>query len=725
MKSSSFEGFHSRFRLLSAQSGGSTPRRSTSSAIASLAKLPPSSKYSRLPNNIKPLQGADVVSFSMSLSHFYQVSKKAFGFVSRRGSQPNSTLPEELCIRQFSLAEIKAATANFDEGFIIGISIFGSVYKGVIDDGTFTVAIRRMKFSLSAFRTEVVFLSQLNHLNVESLIGFCNEKGETILVYEYLSNGSLFDCLHGNDIGNQDNNDTQSNIFIRNVRNLEVTFSFQQRLPFLIFGFAFPGYTQTDFISGYDFTLANINIGFVVDLFDLLGLDAKIALAVKDGEIRKRFGEERFRPGEAISFSPVPVVDVSTVGSFLHDPALVAFAPPMAWFNVGQCTFEGITLNHYTRSRCCKEKPSDDIDFNQISSNLVNHHPQFSTTIIEVSSMSLSHFFQVPKKAFGFVSQPKFTLPEELCIRQFSLAEIKSATANFDEGLILGISNFGSVYKGVIYNGTFTVAIRRMKFSLSAFRTEVVFLSQLNLLNVESLIGFCNEKGETILVYEYLSNGSLFDCLNGNGISCNPIPWEKRLQICIGAARGLHYLHTGAKYTVLHRNVSSNTILLDQELVPKLSGLGSHSMSKASIKKESLDVVATFGYLDLENLSGKNDVYAFGVVLLEVICGKISLPACANWCIENGTIYHNIDPYLKGRIAPECFNKYVEIAMSCISYSADERPSMGEVEATLLDALELEKKADSEMKSIIPHSEVMTFVYLLRNGTWDYVHGYA
>ncbi|PPD87880.1 hypothetical protein GOBAR_DD15194 [Gossypium barbadense] len=340
--------------------------------------------------------------------------------------------------------------------------------------------------------------------------------------------------------------------------------------------------------------------------------------------------------------------------------------------------------------------------------------------------MSLLHFFQVSKKAFGFVSrqesQPNSTLPEELCIRQFSLAEIKAATANFDEGFIIGISNFGSVYKGVIDDGTFTVAIRRMKFSLSAFRTEVVFLSQLNHLNVESLIGFCNEKGETILVYEYLSNGSLFDCLHGNGISCNPIAWEKRLQICIGAARGLHYLHTGVKYIVLHRNVTSNTILLDHELVPKLSGfflskLGPHSMSNASSKKQSLDVMATFGYLYSENLLGKNDVYAFGVVLLEVICGKTpvfeangqkrSLAAWANWCFKNGTIYHYIDPYLKGRIAPECFNKYVEIAMSCISYSADERPSMGEVESTLQDALELQKKADSEMKSIIPHSEVM------------------
>ncbi|KAE8695226.1 hypothetical protein F3Y22_tig00110729pilonHSYRG00078 [Hibiscus syriacus] len=121
----------------------------------------------------------------------------------------------------------------------------------------------------------------------------------------------------------------------------------------------------------------------------------------------------------------------------------------------------------------------------------------------------------------------------------------------------------------------------------------------MNHLNVESLIGFCDEEGETILVYEYLCNRSLYDCLHGNGINANPLPWEKRLEICIGAARGLHYLHTGAKYA---------------DLV---------ACQQTSIKKET-PVVGAYGYLDPEYhrtkyLSEKVDVYSFGVVLLEVI----------------------------------------------------------------------------------------------------------
>ncbi|KAE8722304.1 Malectin/receptor protein kinase family protein [Hibiscus syriacus] len=352
------------------------------------------------------------------------------------------------------------------------------------------------------------------------------------------------------------------------------------------------------------------------------------------------------------------------------------------------------------------------------------------------SSSSRLRFFQVTKKAVGFISRLRSqrgssgksysTLPEELSIRQFSLAEIKAATANFDENLIIGTSIFGSVYKGVIDDGTFTVAIRRMELGLTLFRTEVVLLCQLNHFNVESLIGFCDEKGETILVYEYLCNRSLYDCLHGNVINANPLPlfplpWEKRLEICIGAARGLHYLHTGTKYVVMHRNVTTNTILLDHDLVPKLSGffvskLGPRSMSKALIRKEA-PAEGAFGYLDPEYyhtkyLSEKIDVYSFGVVLLEVILVQTrtfhfqmnnearSLSGWTSWCLRNGTLYHYIDPYLKGRIAPECFNKFMEIAMCCISATEDERPSMGEVEVTLELALELQKKSESEMTSI-------------------------
>ncbi|XP_039066433.1 probable receptor-like protein kinase At5g38990 [Hibiscus syriacus] len=204
------------------------------------------------------------------------------------------------------------------------------------------------------------------------------------------------------------------------------------------------------------------------------------------------------------------------------------------------------------------------------------------------SSSSRLRFFQVTKKAAVFISRLRSqqgssgksysTLPEELSVRQFSLADIKAATANFDEGLIIGTSIFGSEYKVIIDHGAFTVAIRRMELCLTLFRTEV---------------------GETLLVYEYLCNRSLYDCLHGNAINANP--WEKRLEICFGAARGLHYLHTGTKYVVMHRNVT-NTILLDHDWTPKLSGffvskLGPRSMSKA-LKRKEAPVEGAFGYLD-------------------------------------------------------------------------------------------------------------------------------
>ncbi|OMP11306.1 hypothetical protein COLO4_03897 [Corchorus olitorius] len=143
-------------------------------------------------------------------------------------------------------------------------------------------------------------------------------------------------------------------------------------------------------------------------------------------------------------------------------------------------------------------------------------------------------------------------------------------------------------------------------------------------------------------------------------------------------------------------------------------------MSKALIRMES-DVRGTFGYLDPENvqtnyLSEKSDVYSFGVLLLEVLCGRgpIEPYKVANelvvvgWaceCIKNRTIYNIIDPHLKGKIAPECFKQFVEIAFSCLKVSGNERPSMGEVEMTLELALELQNKADSEIERINPHGE--------------------
>ncbi|KAL0311712.1 UNVERIFIED_CONTAM: Receptor-like protein kinase FERONIA [Sesamum calycinum] len=167
---------------------------------------------------------------------------------------------------------------------------------------------------------------------------------------------------------------------------------------------------------------------------------------------------------------------------------------------------------------------------------------------------------------------------ERVC-RRFSLAEIKSATRNFSDAFVIGKGGFGKVYKGHIDNGRETVAIKRLKSNSKQgkheFLTEIETLSELRHINLVSLIGYCSERREMILVYEFMACGTLADHLyklakdNNN---CSSITWKQRLNICIGAARGLDYLHTG--HRVIHRDVKTSNILLDENFVAKVSDFG-------------------------------------------------------------------------------------------------------------------------------------------------------
>ncbi|KAI3722037.1 hypothetical protein L2E82_33061 [Cichorium intybus] len=313
------------------------------------------------------------------------------------------------------------------------------------------------------------------------------------------------------------------------------------------------------------------------------------------------------------------------------------------------------------------------------------------------------------KASFFFRKQPRTV---QGTITSFSYYELETATNKFSENNLIGVGVSSHVYYGQLKDGQL-VAVKRLKSQGGpdaevTFLTEIELLSRLHHYHVVPLLGYCLEyhtkHPEMLLVFQYMPNGNLRECLDGKSEKC--LDWGARISVAIGAARGLEYLHEAAAPRILHRDVKSTNILLDENWRAKITDLG---MAKSlvsdgvpSCSSSPARMQGTFGYFAPEyaivgRASLMSDVFSFGVVLLELISGRHPIYKSQDKGEESLVIWATPllqdsrrvskelpDPRLKGNFEEEELQVMAYLAKECLLLDPDARPTMSEVVQILL-----------------------------------------
>ena len=218
----------------------------------------------------------------------------------------------------------------------------------------------------------------------------------------------------------------------------------------------------------------------------------------------------------------------------------------------------------------------------------------------------------------------------DMNITKFTYKELSRVTENFSPSNKIGEGGFGSVYKGKLRNGKL-VAVKVLSLEsrqgAKEFLNELMAISNVSHENLVKLYGYCVEGNQRILVYNYLENNSLAQTLLGYGHSNIQFNWATRVNICVGIARGLTYLHEVVNPHIVHRDIKASNILLDKDLTPKISDFGLAKLLPPDASHVSTRVAGTLGYLAPEyairgQVTRKSDVYSFGVLLLEIVSGR-------------------------------------------------------------------------------------------------------
>ncbi|CAN6721485.1 unnamed protein product [Malus baccata var. baccata] len=288
-------------------------------------------------------------------------------------------------------------------------------------------------------------------------------------------------------------------------------------------------------------------------------------------------------------------------------------------------------------------------------------------------------------------------------VKIFTTGELEKATKNYHETRIIGKGGFGTVYKGILADGR-VVAIKKSKMvdqgQIEQFINEVVVLSQINHRNVVKLLGCCFETKVPLLVCEFVNHGTLFEYIHNTTNSFKfHAPWEIRLRIATETAGVLSYLHSAASVPIIHRDVKSTNILLDENLTAKVSDFGASRLVPLDKAQLSTMVQGTLGYLDPEylqtsQLTEKSDVYSFGVVLAELLKAlsfdkpeeERNLAMYFLSALKDDRLLQVLDDCIVTEANIEQLKEVSNLAKRCLRIKGEERPTMKEV-AMVLEGL--------------------------------------
>ncbi|XP_042496643.1 probable serine/threonine-protein kinase At1g01540 [Macadamia integrifolia] len=280
----------------------------------------------------------------------------------------------------------------------------------------------------------------------------------------------------------------------------------------------------------------------------------------------------------------------------------------------------------------------------------------------------------------------------------YTLRELEAATNGLSDENVIGEGGYGIVYRGVLPDNT-QVAVKNLLNNRGQaekeFKVEVEVIGRVRHKNLVRLLGYCVEGAYRMLVYEYVDNGNLDQWLHGEVGSVSPLTWDIRMNIILGTAKGLAYLHEGLEPKVVHRDVKSSNILIDRQWNPKVSDFGLAKLLCSERTYVTTRVMGTFGYVAPEYactgmLNERSDVYSFGILIMEIISGrnpveynrspgKVNLVDWLKTMVGNRKSEEVVDPKLPEMPSSKALKRVLLVALRCVDPDAQKRPKMGHV----------------------------------------------